>query len=889
FTVSGHTDLVELTDFIDNRIIPDIAGIEGVSDIELIGGMNKKLEINLSLEKLNARDLTVLDIYNVLKASNQSIPAGSTTYRERELSIKTEGQFDSIDEIGSMVVGSRDQSLIQLKDIAEISLIDNKPDFYVSSNGKQMILINVKRREAADSMKIIHSINMIIERTEKDSPYKIDISKIKDDSIITGNSLRSVVQAGIIGILMAIMILYLFLKNISATAIIAASLPLCIFIALIGMYLMGQTINILSLSGLTVALGMIVDSSIVVLEHVTRKFKTIGNRKTASSQAASEIGGAVLASTLTTICVFIPLLFLKGIIGIFLRNISLTMISSISASFLVAIIVVPFLTSRHFNPDKKGKKRKEQRENRISRKLTFLMTFLNRSFLRVLTWSLNHRKTVLLLLTTILLTAVLPLTSLGIAFVPSVDTGEIEVFVETPQGYSLEQTKDKVQVIEKLLQTTSDFILSQAFIIGMENSESQVSVNNRAFGRINLRGSKNRDISVLEIIKLFQYTIDSQVPDVKTVFVNGGYDSMLALGVGGRGFLIDIYSNDNSVLKKAAYTVESILGADPDVVKTAISVNFENREVVNRLLLDQMGNLGITPLEAALSNRILFNGIKTGIFRNNDKNYDIYLTSELKQRSLSNDLLNQILLKSPSGRTVDFSGFSQYEINPSPSSINKKNRQQTIRITGYMNKNETGGITSRIRNSLNNMDFPADLSWKIEGSSALLFDSIGSLLLVLSISVFLVYAVMVIQFEKFLQPLAIMASIPFCLIGIVFGLKLFGSSITIIAFLGLVALAGIVVNNAIVMIDYINLLRKRDGLDLQKAITKGTQSRIRPILMTTLTTMLGILPLALGKGDGAEFYAPLGQTIFGGLFSSTIITLILIPVLYYMVESRDQT
>ncbi len=889
FTVSGHTDIVELSAFVEKYLIPDIAKIDGVSDIIMIGDRKKELEISLNIERLNARDLTVLEIYNTLRASNQSMPAGSTTYRNKELNIRTEGEFNSIDMIGSLVVGSRDDSLVLLKDVAKISLVEEKPDFMVSSKGQQMIVVDVKRREATDSIRIIRSINEVIEKIEEDSPYNIKITRIKDDSIITGNSIKSVVQAGLLGVLMAVLILYLFLKNISATAIIATSLPLCIFISLIGMYLMGQTINILSLSGLTVALGMIVDSSIVMLEHVTNKFKKISDKKKASSEAASEIGGAVMASTLTTICVFVPLLFLNGIIGIFLKNISLTMISSISASFLVAVIVVPFLTSRHYNPDKKDSIRKGKRENRLTRKLAALTIKLNFNFSRLLSWALDHRKTVLITSILLLLATVLPLTTIGIAFVPSVDTGEIEVFIETPQGYSLKMTQNKVEQIENLLYQTSDEILSEAFIVGYESSDSQISVSNKAYGRINLTSSKRRKKTVLEIIKEFQFNIDSKIPDAKVVFVNGGYDTMLALGAGGRGFIVDIYSSDNKVLYKAAESIENIIAADPDIVKTSLNINFNNQEIVNRLLLDQMGNLGLTPLEAALTNRILFNGLKTGIFRYKDINYDINLKSDLSEKSLNNDILNQILLKSPMGKTVSFSGFSEIEIKPAPSSVNKKNRKKTIRITGYMNKSETGGITSRVTKTLNGMNFPDDFSWKIEGTSALIMDSLGSLILILSISIFLVYSVMVIQFERFIQPLTIMASIPFCLIGIIFGLKIFGSSITIIAFLGLIALAGIVVNNAIVLIDYINLLRKRDGMKLKKAILAGSKSRIRPILMTTLTTMLGILPLALGRGDGAEFYAPLGQTIFGGLLSSTVITLVLIPVLYYMTELRSRS
>ena len=565
------------------------------------------------------------------------------------------------------------------------------------------------------------------------------------------------------------------------------------------------------------------------------------------------------------------------------------MISSISASFLVAIIVVPFLTSRHFNPERKENLRKAKRENRLTKKLTALSLTLNFKYTKILSWSLSHKKTVLLTLSILLIATLLPLRTLGIAFVPSVDTGEIEVFLETPPGYSIMQTKEKVQKIETILNESTEEIISQAFIIGMENSESQISSSNKAFGRINLSSSSKRKETVLEIIDQFQFLIDNQVPDVNIVFQNGGYDSMLAMGVGGRGFLIDIYANTEETLYNGARTIESILSSDPDIVKTSLNVNFDNREIINKLMLDQMGHIGLTPLEAALTNRILFNGIKTGIYRNNDDNYDIVLGSDLDAQSLNDDLLNLILLKAPSGQTVSFAAFSQYNIESTPSAINKIDRKKTIRAIGYMTKNETGGITSRMTNSLKELDFPDELSWEIVGTSALINDSIGSLLLVLTISILLVYAVMVIQFEKFLQPLTIMASIPFCLIGIVFGLRLFGSSITIIAFLGLVALAGIVVNNAIVLIDYINLLRKRDGMDLKMAIIKGSQSRIRPILMTTLTTMLGILPLALGTGDGAEFYAPLGQTIFGGLLTSTVITLILIPVLYYIVESKSQT
>ncbi len=378
----------------------------------------------------------------------------------------------------------------------------------------------------------------------------------------------------------------------------------------------------------------------------------------------------------------------------------------------------------------------------------------------------------------------------------------------------------------------------------------------------------------------------ANIPDVRFNLLNGGLDKLTDMASSGAGFQIQLSSPNLSELRAASGEVQRLMARDPEVLKVELNVDFERRELVADLALDVMGRLGLSPYESALTARIVFSGLETGRYRSGTVDYDIVLTSDMKGKPITQSTLDSIVLYSAAGEPVHLGSVAVIRTAETASQIYRKNRLKTVTVTGFTKNRDFSKLRQRMTAVMADLAFPPTLKWQIGGASALLSESLRKLLVALGISLFLVYAVMVIQFQRFTQPLIIMASVPFCLVGVVLGLLAFGSQLSMIAFLAIIALGGIVVNNAIVMVDYMNLLRKDSAVPLLEAIIEGAGTRLKPVLMTTLTTMFGVLPMALSKGNGAEFYAPLGQAIFGGMVTSTAITLFIVPVLYHLAERR---
>jgi len=429
-------------------------------------------------------------------------------------------------------------------------------------------------------------------------------------------------------------------------------------------------------------------------------------------------------------------------------------------------------------------------------------------------------------------------------------------------------------------------IESSVYYVGSDSAITIAGSPNRAFGRIRLVPSEDRSRTIQEILPLVQDALARSLPDCASTVLNGGFDSLLAMGTGGQGFQMEIYGTDLDAVTDTARVVRDMLAMDPDVFKTELSVRMDSEQLYADLSQSYMGTLGVTPYEAGVTSRILFGGMNAGTLRIGGDDFPIRVSSDVASAKVDDDVLNRISLKTQDGRLVSFAAFSTVEARPALSRIDRKDRNFSVEVRGYLRTDDQSGVSSRLETAMAALTLPFGVKYRATGTSELIGDSLSSLLFMLAISVFLVYAVMVIQFERFLQPLLIMASIPFCLIGVVLGLYSFGSSMSIIAMLALITLGGTVVNNAIVLVDYVNQLRKNYGMELRTAIVEGSINRLRPILMTSLTTLFGVLPMALAHGNGSEVYAPLGQAIFGGLFTSTIVTLVLIPILYEALEKR---
>lgn len=882
--IESSIEAEELTSFIEDHISPSIARVPGVSRISLVGSSKTEAHVELNIAELEARGISALNVFEVLQYNNLSIPAGTAEYRNKNLSFTSSGSFASLDELKNLTVGAGDGSYIYLKDIADISLKKAPKKIEVRSNKKEFLMLDVLKRDEGDTIKIVKSTTEILEKMKKESNGIIDYAIISNQSETTERSLQTVMQSALTGFILTILVILFLLHDIRATIIISISIPLSILFAILGLWGTGRSLNLLSLSGMTVAIGMIVDNSIVVLENTYKHFSVNGDKKKAALSGAGELGGAVLASTSTSVSVFAPLLFLTGIIGVIMNDLSLAIVFALGSSALVAVVVVPWLSSLLL------KKNDEQNKKRwmlkIENSIDSFMGKTENSYHKSLKWVLSNKLFSLISAIMLFFASIILVSILRMNFLPPTDTGEFEIHIETPPGYTLEQTKNKVDAIDALVANLVPEIDAAVYYVGTDSALSLTDSPNKAFGRIRLVPNEKRKRIIQDIIPIIQNTLSENIPDANITVLNGGFDSLLALGTGGQGYQLEIYGSDLDKVNALAITARNFLNQDPDVFKTEISLRSDVEQVIAKLSQSYMGALGVTPYEAGITSRILFGGMDVGTLHIGDKDYSIRLDSNINAESLTDDTLNKMALRTHDGRYVSFAAFSKLESKPTLTRIDRKDRNFSVEITGFLRVDDHSGVVKRMNDAMQALDIPSEVHYAVSGVSALMQDSISSLVMMFAISIFLVYAVMVIQFERFIQPLIIMASIPFCLIGVVLGLYLFGSSISIIAMLAVITLGGIVVNNAIVMVDYINLLRREKKLPLQEAIFKGSLSRLRPILMTTMTTLVGILPMALAHGNGSEVYAPLGQAIFGGLLSSTLITLYIIPALYEAIEKR---
>ena len=874
----------ELSTICNDHLIPSLSRVRGVAKVNMNGDSIDIVEINIDLDRLSALKISLLDIAKILPAANISLPGGDGIYQGYNLNIRTDGRFTSLQDFEEQVIAFKDGQFIRLKDAANISIKEDRRTNYVISGGEDSLALSVIKSQDGDSVSISREIRSVLSGIEKDYGGGLSFTYIKDDAVNISMSVNSVLTSAMMGAFLAVLILFLFLHNSSTTLMISFSIPLSILFTLLALWVKGSSLDLVTLGGITAAIGMVIDASIVVLEMIQRHFNKGLKPAEAASVGVRETGTALVASMTTTLAAFAPVLFLTGLAGIILKDVAWTMIFSIFFSMLVAIVVIPFLCSVFMKKEKeKGFVKK------ISVRVEIFMDFLNSGYKRLLLGAIKNKLSFIVGTLILFVLSIFSIRLLGFEFLAQTDMAEIVVTVETPGGYNLEMSRDKVLSLEKAIaQLIPNELESSYFIVGQAGAFAMGNEPNRTYGTIRLRRLRERKRHVVEIVNELQDKIKRMIPDVQAEFRNGGLSNLMSLATGGEGLVINVYGTNLDTVVAAAQQVRQYMLQDPNVANTDVNIRFNQREMNTRLLHQYSGMLGLTSYEAALANRIVFNGISLGTFYGADKNYPIELRTNLGGGSIPDDVLYSLGINTAAGNQVSYANFAELGIEETLSQINHRNKSRAITVSATLKDPNVRESTRRLETLIKTNGLVPGASWELGGSAAEMLSSFRSLIIVLAVGIFLVYSVMVIQFERFTQPLLIMSSIPFTLIGITAGLLLFRSSLNLVSMLGIITLAGLVVNNAIILISYINLLRDKYEMPLEEAVITGAISRLKPILMTTVTTLFGIIPLAMATGEGSEVYAPLGQSIFGGLFSSTFITLFFIPVVYLILEKRHE-
>ncbi|WZL71808.1 efflux RND transporter permease subunit [Clostridiaceae bacterium 35-E11] len=871
--ISSNMEEGKLQTLVEDELTSRFERIEGVASVSTYGGNEKEVRIEVDQEKLSGYQLTLAQIQNLLRSENLNLPGGKVSKGNVELLARTTGEFSTVDDIKNVPIVLKSGEIIKLSDIADVQLDYKERDSLIRVNQKRALGIGITKQSVANTVKVAKKVLAEIDVVEKDYP-QIDIVVGVDQSEFINKSITNVTQNAIIGGVLAVLILYLFLRNVRSTFIVGIAIPVSIISTFALMYFGDLTINLISLGGLALGIGMLVDNSIVVLENIYR-FREEGlSRKDAAIKGAKEVGMAVFASTMTTIAVFLPIVFVEGFTAIVFKQLSFTVTFSLLASLVISLTVVPMLSSKIL---KVGEvKQRKHTGVSLGKLLDLFSSFIDKLakfYSKILYFTLHHRKITIFVGLAIFISSIALVGIVGGEFFPKEDEGMFTVSIEVPFGTSLEDTNKIVTEVEEIVKTIPE--QEKVFAMVSSNLGFSTSATNSSTVIAALKDQKDRKRSTEEIV--------NEVREKVSVIPGADISVSESSSMGGGGpesaaIEIEIKGDDIKLLKSIGQDFEKIVKSIPGTAEVASDTEEGEPEVRVMLNREVASFYGITTYDMANILKAAVGGIKATNFKFDGDEIDVNISlNDNVKESIEN--MKQILIKSPTGTLVSLGQVADIAYGNSPTQIKRINQVRTVTVSSQLSGRDLKSVTNDIKNKLNDYQMPSGYQYNFTGQQEDMMEAFVSLIKALILSIIIVYMILASQFESLLHPFTVMLSVPFALSGGFIGLFLTGRSLSVPAFIGIIMLAGIVVNNAIVLIDYINQLRSRD-LAREDAILKAAATRLRPILMTTLTTVLGLSPLALGIGEGAATQAPMATVVIGGLLLSTVLTLSFIPVVY---------
>ena len=863
-SLTGPLHPSRLRDLADNKIKYDIEQIEGVAAVDIWGGLEREIQVEVYRGKLRSIGLSIDALVNIIKGESLSLPGGRLETGRRELLIRPMGEFSNLKDIENIIVSIRQGRPIYLKQVADVRDGFKELRRHMRIKGEPGVIVAVRKRSGSNTVQVSEKVIRIIPRLKSDLPQGVTLSLLIDTADFIRKSVQQVKQVAFIGGIMAIVVLFAFLGNIRSTLIISASIPIAIWSTFFLLERMGLTINMMSLGGLALGIGMILDSSIVVLENIFRHREEGKEAVKGALEGSHEVGMAITASTLTTICVFLPLLFLRGIEGVMFKQMALTVTFSLMAALVVALTLIPMLSSRFLRVE-----RKEAGAVRVR--------FYER-YMKGLGWSLKHRKTVLGGSVILLLLAfwTFHLKAVGTELLPEIDEGIINGVIEMPVGTRLNITDGVTKEVEETIlhdvhELKAIFSRSGAHHRGGGGSHT-------AFFRARLVDKKDRKRSTKEIVAGLRRKLAS-IPDAKVRISEGRSMYTRILG-GGREERLEIDLRGYELAKGKALA-EEIVGRIryiKGIIYPRISLDDNRPELkidIDRSKAATMG-LPISRILQVVNTNI--EGTVASQYREGGDEFDILVRLREEDRRKREDIMN-IFIMGPGGKELPLKGFATITEGKGPTKIERRGQERLITVMAGIHGRDLGHIVEEIGAKIRDLKVPPNFRLNFASEYEKQKEAFGGLLFAIIFAIVLVYMVMASQFESLTEPFVIMFTLPFASIGVILAILVLNMNVTIPVFIGGVLLIGIVVNNGIVMIDYINRLRKK-GHPLREAILIGGQRRLRPVIMTTLTTSLALLPMALGFGEGSEMNAPLARVVIGGLLVSALFTIFFVPTLY---------
>ena len=876
-SVQADQSMPGLYKILDESVANPLARVPGVGSVSISGAPKREIHIYVDPARLEAYNLTIEAIQAVVAAENRNIPGGSFDIGNDTYSLRVQGEFSSSDQLKNIVVGSRDGRNIYLSDVARVddSLEERAQETF--NNGNKGAMIVVQKQSGANSVEISDKVLKMLPELQKRLPSDVKLGIIVDTSDNIRNTINSLVETVLYALLFVVLVVFIFLGRWRATLIICITIPISLIASFIYLAISGDSLNIVSLSALSISIGMVVDDAIVVLENVTTHIERGSDPKQAAVHGTNEVAISVIASTLTLLAVFFPLTLVTGMTGVLFRQLGWMVTIMMIISTTCALTLTPMLCSQLL-----------RRTTHHSRIYTLFFTPIERAldafdngYAALLRWVVGHKIITILLCLATFFGSIVLVKDVGTEFFPTADNARLGVNLELPIGTRVEVAKEvtdrlvkewkqKYPEIDVINYTTGSASSDNTFASLSDNGPHIVSMN------IRLSDPGDRTRSITEIAELMRQDLKNY-PEYKKALVNVGGSRGGSMG-GQATVDFEIYGYDFAETDSVAKRLKNALAQIPGTADITISRSDYQPEYQIDFDREKLAIYGLNLQTAATYVRNRINGALASRFREDGEEYDIKVMYDPGSRQSIEDIRN-ILIYNAAGQSVRLRDVGEVVERFSPPTIERKDRERIITVSTVVQGAPMNEVVAKANEAIDKMDLPQGVSVSIAGSFEDQQDSFRDLLTLAVLIIILVYIVMAAQFESYTYPGIIMTSLLFAFSGVFIILWLTGHTLNVMSMIGAIMLIGIVVKNGIVLIDYITLNRER-GLSVRRAVIDAGRSRLRPVVMTTLTTILGMVPMAVGTGQGAEMWRPMGTAVIGGLTFSTILTLLFVPVLY---------
>ena len=882
---TAKESLPALEKILDDKVATPLARVSGVGTVSIAGAPQREIQVYCDPNKLEAYGLTIATISNLIAAENRNVPSGTIDIGSNSYALRVEKEFTSADQMLDIVVGHSQGRTIYLRDVARV--IDGVEEKYQEAyiNGIQGAQIIIQKQADANTVNVIAGVKAELGKIQEGLPSDIEIRTVVDSSDNILNTLNSLKETILVTFIIVMLVVYLFLGRWRATFIIVLAIPISLLASLMYLWATGNTLNIVSMSALSIAIGMVVDDAIVVLENISTHLEKGAKPKEAAVHATQEVGISVIASTLTMLAVFMPLTMIKGMAGLMFKQLGWITSIIMIVSTIGALTLIPMLCSQYL----RYKPKKSKLNLLIFGNFSKFVDWISRGYGRLISWCIGHRKIVVLLSLGVFIGTVAILGPIvKTEFFPKSDDGRITVQLELPAGTGQSITRELAHELHAKFAEAVPEIVNCSYAFGqadsdnafasMQNNGSHVMSFNVSVGSMELRDRSTGQIAnvIRDILKDY--------PEFKKVKVTEGAMG----GMGGASSVdVEIYGYDFATTDRVAREIQAKMLEMGNCAQVLLSRDEYTPEYQVDFDREKLAVNGLNSTTAAAYLTAAMNGSTQSYYREDGDEYDIRVRYAPEFRTSMEDIEN-ILIYNNMGKGVRIKDLGKVIETETPPAIQRKNRERLITVSGMVADGVAlSDVVATTEQVLEEVDIPSELMVRIGGSYEKQQDMFADLIMLLAMIIILVYIVMASQFESFMSPFVIMFSVPFAFVGVIMGLIVTGTPLGAMGMVGILILMGIVVKNGIVLIDYTILMRER-GYSIAEASIIAAKSRLRPILMTTLTTVLGMVPMAIGTGEGAEMWRSLGMVVAWGLSISTLVTLVIIPTIYASLASMQE-